>query len=151
MLGIAKLTMHNREYTVILRPQGGGIMLHTMYYADEVRVVEQYGKTDVEVRENEVKMAHQLIQALAGKFEPKKFHDTFEENLRELIKARLEGKEVKAVHKPKPVPVTDLMAALKQSLAQMEKKKPVERVAEAQAASETEVRGKKRAGRKKAA
>jgi len=151
-LGIAKLTMHNREYTVILRPQGGGIMLHTMYYAGEVRVVEQYGKSDVEVRENEVKMAHQLIQALAGKFEPEKFHDTFEENLRELIKARLEGKEVKAVAKPKPAPVTDLMAALKQSLAQMEKKKPAERVAEAQAASETEVRaGKKRAGRKKAA
>src|SRR5512140_142454 len=49
MLGIAKLTMHNREYTVILRPQGGGIMLHTMYYADEVRVVEQFGKEDVEV------------------------------------------------------------------------------------------------------
>jgi DNA end-binding protein Ku len=152
MLGIAKLTMHNREYTVILRPQGGGIMLHTMYYADEVRVVEQYGKTDVEVREPEVKMAHQLIQALAGKFEPQKFKDTFEENLRELIKAKLEGKEVKAVSKAKPAPVTDLMAALKQSLEQMEKKKAPQRVSEAQAASETEISpAKKRAGRKKAA
>jgi DNA end-binding protein Ku len=152
MLGIAKLTMHNREYTVILRPQGGGIMLHTMYYADEVRVVEQFGKEDVEVREAEVKMAHQLIQALAGKFDPQRFHDTFQDNLRELIKAKLEGKEVKALPRPKPAPVTDLMAALKQSLDQMEKKKPAQRVSEAQAATETEVRpAKKRAGKKKAA
>ena len=42
-LAIAKLTMHNREYTVILRPQQEGLMLHTMYYADEVRKVEDFG------------------------------------------------------------------------------------------------------------
>src|SRR5947209_5830372 len=45
--GIAKLTMHNREYTVILRPYNGGIMLHTMYYKDEVREVEGFGKIEV--------------------------------------------------------------------------------------------------------
>src|SRR6195256_279766 len=41
--GIAKLTMHNREYIVILRPKDGGIMLHTMYYKNEVREVEGFG------------------------------------------------------------------------------------------------------------
>jgi DNA end-binding protein Ku len=71
-----------------------------------------------------VKVAHQLIKALEAKFEPEKYHDTFEDNLRELIKARLEGKEVAPVEKPKKAaPVTDLMAALKQSLAGMEGKK----------------------------
>src|SRR5579864_1684300 len=39
-VAIAKLTMHNREYTVFLRPHEGGLMLHTMYYADEVRRLE---------------------------------------------------------------------------------------------------------------
>ena len=135
-LGIAKLTMHNREYTVILRPDEGGIVLHTMYYESEVRRLENFGAPDVEVKEAEVRVAEQLIKALKAKFDPEKYHDTFEDNLRELIKARLEGKEVTPVEKPKKAaPVTDLMAALKQSLAGMEgKKKGPQRVEAAEAA-----------------
>ena len=45
-VAIAKLTMHNREYTVFLRPHEGGMMLHTMYYAEEVRKVEGFGAPD---------------------------------------------------------------------------------------------------------
>lgn len=125
-VAIAKLTMHNREYTVFLRPKQGGLMLHTMYYSDEVREVEGFGRPDVELKESEVKVAHQLIEALAGPFDPDKYHDEFQENLKKLIEAKLEGQEVKAVEKPKKLaPVVDLMAALKQSLAEMEgKKKP---------------------------
>jgi DNA end-binding protein Ku len=152
-VAIAKLTMHNREYTVILRPYRGGLMLHTMYYKDEVRGLENFGRPDVEVREAEVKVAHQLIQALSTKFDPAKYYDTFEENLKKLIKAHLEGKEVTPVEKPKPAPVTDLMEALRQSLAQMEGKKKPAHAAQVQRASETHVRSaeKKRAPRKKAA
>lgn len=137
-LGIAKLTMHNREYTVILRPHEGGILLHTMYYSNEVRKVESFGRPDVDVKDAEVKVAHQLIQALSAKFEPEKYHDTFEANLKDLIKARLEGRAVAPVAKPKIAPVTDLMAALKQSLASMEgKKKGPQRVEAAEASSRT--------------
>ena len=124
---IAKLTMHNREYTVILRPYRGGMMLHTMYYQDEVRAMESFGAEDVEIREAELKIANQLIEALAGKFDPGQFHDSFQENLKKLIKARLEGREIPQVEKPAPAPVTDLMAALKQSLEQMGRKKPAGR------------------------
>ena len=106
-VAIAKLTMHNREYTVFLRPHEGGLMLHTMYYSDEVRKLESFGPVDVELKDAEVKVAHQLIEALAGKFEPEKYHDTFEDNLKELIKARLEGTEVTPVEKPRKLaPVT---------------------------------------------
>jgi DNA end-binding protein Ku len=151
-VAIAKLTMHNREYTVILRPYKNGILLHTMYYADEVRQLENFGEDKVDVKEGEIKIAHQLIQALQGKFQPEKFHDTFEDNVKALIKAHLEGKEVTAIPKPKPAPVTDLMAALKQSLAQMEKKKPAERVTEIQEASHAHVKGgRKKAGARKRA
>jgi DNA end-binding protein Ku len=122
-LGIAKLTMHNREYTVILRPDQGGIVLHTMYYADEVRQVENFGSPDVEVKPAEVKIAHQLVLALSTKFKPEKHHDTFEDNLRELIKAKLEGRKITPVAKPKLAPVRDLMGALKQSLANVEGKR----------------------------
>src|SRR6266700_6937217 len=125
-VAIAKLTMHNREYTVFLRPHEGGLMLHTMYYAEEVRKVEGFGAPDVELKEAEVKVAHQLIEALADEWNPEKYHDTFQDNLKKLIETKLEGGEITPVEKPKKLaPVVDLMAALKQSLAQTEgKKKP---------------------------
>jgi len=126
-VAIAKITMHNREYTVFLRPHEGGMMLHTMYYAEEVRKVEGFGAPEgVELKDAEVKVAHQLIEALAGEWDPEKYKDNFQENLKKLIETKLEGGEVAEVEKPKKLaPVVDLMAALKQSLAQMEgRKKP---------------------------
>ena len=140
-VAIAKLAMHNREYTVFLRPYNGGLMLHTMYYQDEIRKVENFGETDVEIKESELKVAHQLVQALEAEWEPKKYYDTFEANLKELIKAHLEGKQVNAIEKPKKAaPVVDLMEALKQSLAQMEgKKKGPQRAVEAQDESRVHV------------
>ena len=149
-LGIAKLTMHNREYTVFLRPHESGMMLHTMYYEDEVKKMEA-PKPNTEIRPAEVKIAHQLIEALAGKFEPEKFHDTYEQNVKKLIQARVEGRDVEAVAKPaKPEKVVDLMAALKQSLEQMKgQKKGESRVAAAQKESEVSVTAKKPAIRER--
>ena len=140
-VAIAKLTMHNREYTVFLRPHEGGMMLHTMYYEEEVRKVEGFGAPDVDLKDAEVKVAHQLIEALADEWDPKKYQDDFQENLKKLIEAKLEGGEVAEVEKPKKLaPVIDLMAALKQSLAQAEgKKKP--------AATSQSATGAKRRGR----
>src|ERR1700741_2074241 len=125
-VAIAKLTMHNREYTVFLRPHEGGMMLHTMYYAEEVREVEGFGAPDVELKDAEVKVANQLMEALADEWDPEKYQDNFQENLKKLIEAKLEGGEVAEVEKPKKLaPVVDLMAPLKQSVAQMEgRKKP---------------------------
>lgn len=145
---IAKLTMHNREYTVFLRPHEGGMMLHTMYYAEEIREVKEYGAPDVELKEAEVKVAHQLIEALADTWDPEKYHDDFQENLKKLIEAKLEGGEVSEVEQPKKLaPVVDLMAALKQSLAETEgRKKPAAAASEEPEAAPT---GRK-TGRKRA-
>jgi DNA end-binding protein Ku len=125
-VAIAKLTMHNREYTVFLRPHDGGMMLHTMYYKEEVREVEGFGAPEVELKDAEVKVAHQLIEALATEWDPEKYHDTFQDNLKNLIQTKLEGGKIAEVEKPKKLaPVVDLMSALKASLAEMEgKKKP---------------------------
>jgi len=123
-VAIAKLAMHNREYTVILRPHEHGLVLHTMYYQDEVREMPDIGTDHMNLRESELKVAHQLIEALAAKWDPTRFHNSFEDNLKKLIKAHLEGKEIKPVEKPRKLSTpVDLMAALKQSLAQMEGKK----------------------------
>jgi DNA end-binding protein Ku len=142
-VAIAQLTMHNREYTVFLRPHEGGMMLHTMYYAEEVRKLEGFGAPDVELKDAEVKVAHQLIEALATEWDPEKYHDSFQDNLKNLIQTKLEGGKIAEVEKPKKLaPVIDLMSALKQSLAEMEgKKKP------AAAAGEAAGSGKKSRGR----
>ena len=148
-LAVAKLAMHNREYTVLLRPHEDGIMLHTMYYQDEIREAPSVDVDESSLKEGELKVAHQLIEALAAKWDPEKYHDTFEENLKKLIKARMEGGEVSAVEKPrKQAPPTDLMAALRASLAEMGKKKGPQRVEDVQRESEVHIQrkatGKKR-------
>jgi len=155
-VAIAKLAMHNREYTVFLRPYKGGLMLHTMYYQEEIRSLPEFGEDHASLKEAEVKVAHQLIQALAAEWEPTKYYDTFEENVKKLIKAHMEGREITPVEKPRKAAVpVDLMVALKQSLAQMEgKKKGPQRVERVQEESEVEVKraakGKKKPARKAA-
>ena len=142
-VAIAKLTMHNREYTVFLRPHKGGMMLHTMYYSDEVREVESFGAPDVEIKEAEIKVAHQLIEALSGDWDPDKYHDSFQENLKKLIETKLEGGEIEPVEKPKKLaPVVDLMAALKESLENA--KKPAASERRVARANEAEARPKRR-------
>lgn len=151
-VGIAKLAMHNREYTAFLRPYEKGLMLHTMYYQDELRAAPEFGSERASLKEGELKVAHQLIDALAAKWDPSKYYDTFEQNVKKLIKARMQGKEVVAIDRPRPSGAPkDLMEALKQSLAQTEGKKGAQRVELAQRASAVEIRGRQKAasGRKK--
>ena len=152
-VGVAKLAMHNREYTVFLRPYEKGLMLHTMYYQDEIREAPEFGADHTKLKEGEIKVAHQLIDALAAKWDPAKYHDTFEENVKKLVKAHMDGKKVVAIEKPKAAAATtDLMAALKKSLAEMEgKKKAPQRVEQAQQESTVEVQGRQKiaSGRKK--
>src|SRR5207302_10329052 len=120
----------NRDNTVYRHHYKVGKKLHTRDNTEEVLEVKDFGAPDVELKEAEVKVAHQLIEALADEWNPEKYHDEFQENLKKLIEAKLEGGEIAAVEKPKKLaPVVDLMAALKQSLAQTEGKKPAARAA----------------------
>ncbi len=136
-VGVAKIAMHNREHIVILRPGPRGILLHTMYYRDEIREVEEFRTDRNLVKEKELELAMTLVQSLQAPFEPEKYKDEYRENLKAMIQAKVEGKEVvepaPAAHK---APVIDIMEALKLSLAQA--KKPV-----ASAAAEGGEKGKK--------
>jgi len=132
---IAKVAMHQREYTVIIRPRTHGLTLHTMYYADEVRSVPEYGSTDgVQVKAEEVKLAKQLVDSLTGEFDPKKYRDEYQDRLKALVEAKLKGREVATAPEPELAPVIDMMEALKRSLAAREaapKKPPARAVPEA--------------------
>jgi len=124
---IAKLTMHQREHIVIIRPGSKGMTLHTMFYSNEIRAVESVPTDKVEVKEQEKKLAEQLIQSLAAPFDPQKYRDEYSENVRTMIAAKLKGQEVTEVAQPHLAPVIDLMEALKKSLAQ--KQAPTEAAA----------------------
>lgn len=120
--GVAKIAMHNREHIVILRPGGKGILLHTMYFADEIRKVDEF-RTDTDlVKEKELNLAKMLIESLAEKFEPEKYKDTYRENLEAMIQTKLAGRKVVEIAAPQVAPVIDIMEALKKSL---EAKKPM--------------------------
>jgi DNA end-binding protein Ku len=119
-VGVAKVMMHQREYTVFIRARDNGLTLHTMYYANEIASVEGYGrKYDAKLRPEEVKLADQLIQSLSAPFKPEQFRDEFQEQLNALIEAKLKGKAVTPPSQSvKKAPVIDMMEALKRSLAQ---------------------------------
>lgn len=128
-VGIARVTMHLREYMVFIRPRSHGLTIHTMYFVNEIRGVEGFGKIeDVKLRPQEVKLAEQLVESLSEDFKPQKYHDTYQENLKALIEAKREGKTTVEEARPKRAPVIDMMEALKRSLQASEadkKKKPV--------------------------
>jgi DNA end-binding protein Ku len=145
---IAKLTMHQREHIVIVRPRAEGLTLHTMYYQNEIREVAEYGrKNTTEVKDAEKKLATQLIESLAAKFEPQKYRDEYQESMRAMITAKQQGQEVAEVAHPVRAPVIDLMEALKKSLekqpAAAGKKPPVRAV---QTIKEVKKAGKKAVG-----
>ena len=121
---IAQLTMHSREHLVLLRPGRFGLQLHTLFYSDEVRGLDEF-RTDTEwVAPQELELAHLLVESLAARFEPAKYKDSYRENLRALIDAKIRGEELKlGATEPAPAPVPDILEALKASLERS--KKPV--------------------------
>lgn len=133
---IAKLSMRQREYTVVIRPRENGLTLHTMFYADEVRELSEYGDIEnVEISAPERKLAEQLIESLAGEFDPKKYSDSYRTQVIALIEAKREGREAEAAEAPHLAPVIDLMEALKKSLAEQPKKKAPARAKKAEPAA----------------
>jgi len=127
--GVAKIAMHNREHIVILRPGPRGILLHTMYFTNEIRQVDEF-RTDLDlVKEKELALANTLIEALAAKFEPEKYKDTYRENLLAMIQNKIQGQKVVEAPEPHVAPVIDIMEALKRTLEI--RKKPVQAASDA--------------------
>jgi DNA end-binding protein Ku len=142
--GVAKIAMHNREHIVILRPGANGVLMHTMYYNHEIRKVDEF-RTDLSlVKEKELALATNLIEALAGDFDASKYHDSYRDNLLRMIEAKKEGQEVVATPEPQQAKVIDIMEALKASLA-MAKKPPVSAATAAEPAAEEAKPARKRA------
>jgi DNA end-binding protein Ku len=133
---VAKVTMHNREHTVLLRAAQNGLLLHTLYYPNEIRVANQPDiKPKAKPTARELTLAKELVQHLAGHFKPEELHDTYRENLERLIEMKRKGQKIIPMRAPRKAPVTDLMEALKRSLesapGRATKAKPPARAAKA--------------------
>jgi DNA end-binding protein Ku len=137
---LGRLAMHGREHVVILRPGTQSILLHTMFYEDEVRKDQEFRADPSVVTPREMELARSFIETLAAPFEPEKYKDAYRERLQELINAKIEGREVAHAEAAKTTPpVIDIVEALKQSIAM---RKPP-----ATAAAPKADKPKKRAGR----
>jgi len=113
---IAKIAMHNREHIVLIRPAEGGLVLHTLYYQDELHKANRAEAPKNKFSGKELDMAKRLVQHLTAKFKLGDFHDTYRENVKRLIEEKKKGEKITTVKQPRKAPVIDLMEALKKSL-----------------------------------
>jgi DNA end-binding protein Ku len=116
---IAKVTMHQREQIVLMRPYHNGIILHTLYFPAEVRAIAEYGKTEsMTLQKPEIALAEQFIQQLTAAFNPEQYKDEYQERVLALVETKRAGQVIAGQpQKAKLAPVIDLMEALKKSIA----------------------------------
>jgi DNA end-binding protein Ku len=125
-VGVAKVALREKEHLATIRLKDDVFVLETMYWPDEIRAAEfEELSKKVDVRDNEVKMARQLIQQLATEWHPEEFRDDYREKLEELVAKKVEGQEITVAAEPEqePTKVVDLMEALKASVEQAKKTK----------------------------
>lgn len=131
-IAVARMTLRNKEYTVVLKPQKLVIQLYTMRYTDEIKSetelpLESLKKEKVDPKE--INVALQLIESISGEFHPEEYQDKYAERVKELIEEKSKGHKViapKAAAKSRSKNVVDLMATLKASVEKQNqmKKKP---------------------------
>jgi DNA end-binding protein Ku len=135
---IAKIAMHQREFTVVIRPHAQGLLLHTMFYPEEVREVPEFRQDrSVTVKPQEIELAEKLVEGLAAEFDPSKYHDDYQARVLQMIEAKREGLTVGAEPPRKRAPVIDLMQALQKSLGELPRK-PAAKAAAGNEAAETQ-------------
>ncbi len=116
-IGIGRIVMSQRERPVALQPFDKGMLLSTLRTAEEVRAAE-FDEPKHKLDPQMVEIATTIIDRLTGKFEPKVFHDQYQDALRELIEAKQKGQPIQRAKIEEPRGnVVDLMSVLKKSLA----------------------------------
>lgn len=121
-VAIARVVIRSKEQLVAIRAMGDVLEMATMLFADEIASPDQLDElpdpNEVKTTKREVDIAKQLIDSLAGEFEPDKYRDTYREDVLALIERKAEGKEIAIQPEAEevPAPTPDLMSALKASL-----------------------------------
>lgn len=116
LVALAKTVLGNKFYYCILRFNNQNIVLTTLYFEEEVNIKKD--ENNYKINDKELDLAIKLITSLKGKFEPSKYKDEYQDNLKKAIEDKMEGKEIKADKKKNKKQISDLMEALEKSLKQ---------------------------------
>jgi DNA end-binding protein Ku len=118
--GLGSFVLAGKEKLCLIRAKGSALALETLFLAEDVRSQEEIDEP-VEatgVRDEELALARQIISGLEGEFDPSDLKSDYRARLRELLEAKLEGRDLSEVApEPEEAPVVDLMAALRASVA----------------------------------
>jgi DNA end-binding protein Ku len=148
MAGIGKLALYGREYLVAVQPRENGLVMYTMRHAAEIRsmsAIDELGDVPAKVKPDEVKLARQVMSTFEGELDMREYRDEYQEELRKVIDAKIEGREVAEPVEEAPPKVVNLMEALRKSLDSVKKKPAAAKLSGVQN-SESRVQ-KKRASR----
>ncbi len=118
MVGIARIVMSRRERMLLIEPRGKGLLATTLRSANEVRSETAYFEDipDMELPEEMLSIAMDIVARKTASFDPKKFEDRYEKALKELIESKRAGQPVHVAEAPQPRPTANLMDALRRSL-----------------------------------
>jgi DNA end-binding protein Ku len=120
-MGIAKVTFQHQEHLCCLRPFENILILHTMFFYNEILPREELNGPTQKSDDEQMKMAVSLISTMTRKFQPEDYKDEYHIALQKLVEAKIRGQELTAPkEKPKPV-ITDLMEALRTSIESAKK------------------------------
>lgn len=121
LVALARFTLREKEHLATLRLRDSVFVLESMFWPDEIREPEfdELG-ADVEIRDQELKMARTLIESMTEHFEPSQYKDEYRERLMEIIDKKIQGEEIAVVAEKPTTTVVDLMEALRASVEQLE-------------------------------
>ena len=123
---LARAVLFRRVRTVMLRAQGQGLVAHTLNFDYEVRSRAEVfdDLPDVKIEGEMLDLARHIIDTKMGAFDPRAFDDRYDTAVAELVKAKIEGREIRPPKKPKETKVASLMDALRESAKAAGKGKP---------------------------
>jgi DNA end-binding protein Ku len=122
--GVGRWVFHNRERTVVIRPLGDVLAMHTMRFADELVDPGDFDLERVNRKPSaqEIKMASALVDGLHTEFDPGDYEDTYRKDVMKVIRRKASGKEIEPPEEEEQEPSDDLMAALEASMGGKKKK-----------------------------
>lgn len=122
MAGVGRFTLRTKEYPVLIYPYRDALILTTLRYGNEVvdpREVKDIQNMEEPTKE-ELDLALKIIDNLTGDFDLTEYHDTYKEKVEELLAKKMKGETI-IVEEPRTEEVKDIMTALQQTLAQLQK------------------------------
>jgi DNA end-binding protein Ku len=117
--GIGKVALYGREYLIKVQPRENGLIMYTLRHANEIRsmeAIDELADMPSKVKPEEVKLAEQVMGTFAGQLDFESYKDEYQVGLREIIDAKIEGREIVAPEIEAPPKVVNLMDALRKSL-----------------------------------